>query len=103
MQFEAKTYKNQSKGFTEVTGNFIINLLIKSLPKTAMVNQKKNKIKKKIPKAKIFFQNLFQTNFHCLNPLKTSENLNLWFSDIFRGFRSGTLTLSWHVNHYRIS
>ena len=43
MQFEAKTYKNQSKGFTEVTGNFIINLLIKSLPKTAMVNQKKNK------------------------------------------------------------
>ena len=63
MQFEAKTYKNQSKGFTEVTGNFIINLLIKSLPKTAMVNQKKNKIKKKFPKQKFFFKTYFKPIF----------------------------------------
>ena len=33
--------------------------------------------------------NPFSTNVPFLNPLKTSENL--WFSDIFRGFSSGTL------------
>ena len=93
MQFEAKTYKNQSKGFAEVTGNFhnkdsILSWLIP---------------KKKHPKAKYFFQNSFQANFPCIYPLKTSKKLNLWFSDIFRWFRSGTLTWNWHVNHHRIS
>ena len=32
---------------------------------------------------------LFQPNVPFLNPLKTSENL--WFSDIFRGYRNETL------------
>ena len=48
-------------------------------------------IKNKISQSKNFFQKPFQANFPSLYPLKTSKNLNLWFPDIFRGFRSGTL------------
>ena len=33
--------------------------------------------------------NPFQANVPFLYPLKTSENL--WFSDVFRGYRKGTL------------
>ena len=36
-----------------------------------------------------FLINPFSTNVPLPYPLKTSENL--WFSDIFRGYRSGTL------------
>ena len=36
------------------------------------------------------YPNLFQVNVVFLYPLKTSENL--WFSDVFRGYRKGTLT-----------
>ena len=64
--------------------------------------QKKKYRENKSAKTKSFFQNSFQANLPGLYPLKTSENLNLWFSDIFRGFRSGTLTLNWHVNYHRI-
>ena len=35
--------------------------------------------------------NPFSTNVPLLYPLKTSENLR-WFSDVFRGYRSWTLT-----------
>ena len=35
----------------------------------------------------------FQVNFSFLYPLKTSENL--WFSDVFRGYRKETFGLKW--------
>ena len=65
MQFEAKTYKNQSKGFAEVTGNFhnkdsILSWLI---PK-----------KKNIPKQNIFFKTHFKPISHVYTPWKHQKN-----------------------------
>ena len=96
MQYGTETYKTQRKGIAEVFDNFI--LLIISVPKMASCHgyskkkKKERKRKKKKNKATFFLQNSFQANVPCLYPLKTSGNLNLWFSDIFRVFRSGTLT-----------
>ena len=60
MQFEAKTYKNQSKGFAEVTGNFhnkdsILSWLIP---------------KKKTSQSKIFFSKLISSQFPMYIPLE---------------------------------
>ena len=91
LQFEAKTYKNQRKGFTEVTGSFQYKFPDYKSPQddllSWLISKKK---KKKFPKQLFFFKthvNL-QSNFPCLYPSKTSENLNLWFSDTFRGFKN---------------
>ena len=40
--------------------------------------------------------NPFSTNVPLLYPLKTSENL--WFSDVFKGYRSGTLVENGLIN-----
>ena len=42
--------------------------------------------------------NPFQTNAPFLYPLKTSENLQ--FSDVFRGYRKGTLAWNWLIIFY---
>ena len=86
MHFEVKIYKNQRKGFAEVTGNLHYKFAEVSLRGILSLL-----IKKKI-QTKRFFKNSFQANFPCLYSLKTSENLNFWFSDISRGLRSKALT-----------
>ena len=52
----------------------------------------KQQIMYPIQKKNVFFvscNNPFQPNISFLYPLKTSENL--WFSDVFRGYRNGIL------------
>ena len=60
LQFEVKTYKNQRKGFTEVTGSFEYIFPDCKSPQDDLLSWLINK--KKIPKANFFFQNSFQSS-----------------------------------------
>ena len=73
MQFEAKTYKNQRKGFAEVPNNFHYKFADQKSRQDLILPWL---INKKISKENFFFQNPCQANFPCLYPLKISENLN---------------------------
>ena len=67
MQFEAKTYKNQRKGFAEVTGNFHYKFADKKSPQDGNLSWLIKK-KKKVPKAKFFFKTYFKPIFHLYLP-----------------------------------
>ena len=62
LQFEAKTYKNQRKGFTEVTGSFQYKFPDYKSPQDDLLSWLISKKKKKIPKANVFFQNSCQSS-----------------------------------------
>ena len=55
LQFEAKTYKNQRKGFTEVTGSFQYKFPDYKSPQDDLLSWLISKKKKKNSQSKFFF------------------------------------------------
>ena len=67
LQFEAKTYKNQRKGFTEVTGSFQYKFPDYKSPQDDLLSLLISKKKKKNSQSKFFFSKLmsiFNPIFH---------------------------------------
>ena len=66
MQFEAKDYKNEGKGFEEVTGNFHDKFTDQKSPLDGILSWLIKK--KKMPKEKMFFKTHFIPGFHVFIP-----------------------------------
>ena len=78
------------KNYNQLHSNIYIKTFISALEKSYS----------QISETSINFLKSFQANVPFLYPLKTSENL--WFSDVCRGYRNGTLASNGSNFHLRI-
>ena len=76
----------------------IANYILNKFNKASSQQRSRYLLNRLFSLADVFNFNPFSTNFPLLYPLKTSEKLQ--FSDVFRGYRSGTLVQNGVIRIY---